>query len=403
MILVPRATADDALGAVQGTPTLTPTPENTPDSHANIPDPDGLPAMPDIASLAIEQGRMTVRLSEGTAYIGWEIDPEADYYLLCVLDPLNTLLQMDILWPDIDTWEIADYQGSRLLLLRYQDMGTKDGQDDVLTGAYVCDTPGAVPSPTPALTPSASLAATPELSASATRKPSSSASHTPAPTAAPNKYYIIVDKADHAFAIFTYDANGEYTQKVATFPCALGRSSRETPTGSFTIGSKGSWKTWSDGTYSPFYTRYTSGLYFHGPIYTAMSGDALIPSSYEAIGTNASAGCMRTTVAGARWVYYNCPKGTVVEVVSSSDLVSYPGKPAIDPNYPTWDPTDPNKPGGTPEATPTPTPTPDVAPTPAAETPAPTLAETLTATPDTPTASPESSGSASSTASESAT
>jgi hypothetical protein len=182
-----------------------------------------------------------------------------------------------------------------------------------------------------------------------------------------------VDKADHAFSVFTYDENGEYTVKVATYPCALGRSSRQTPTGTFTISSKGAWKTWSDGTYSPYYTRYTSGLYFHGPIYTAKRGDALIPSSYEAIGTDASSGCVRTTVAGARFVYYNCPSGTVVDIVASSSLVSWPGKPAIDPNYPTWDPTDPDKPDGPSEPTPSPTPSPS-------PTPAETPVETPTST-----------------------
>ena len=339
---------------------------------------------------------MTVELTGGTAYIRWEIDPEADYYVLCVLDSQNDILQMDILWPDIGEWELADYQGSRLLLLRYQDMGTQDAQDDTLTGAYICETPGAAPQATPTSTPTDTPTASPTQSQTSTVSRTPSPSRTPAPTAAPNKYKVIVDKADHAFAVFTYDENGEYTIKVATYPCALGRSTRQTPTGSFTISSKGAWKTWTGGEYSPFYTKYTSGLYFHGPLYTAKSGDAMIPSSYEAIGTDASAGCARTTVAGARWIYYNCPAGTVVEIVSSSSLVSYPGKPSIDPNYPTWDPTDPNKPGAPPETTPTPTPVATPTPTPIV-TPDPVE----TPTPDaTPTPTPEDTESATSTASE---
>jgi lipoprotein-anchoring transpeptidase ErfK/SrfK len=391
----PRTAADDTLGhTAQSTPTLTPGLEDISDTHANIPDPDELQAMPDFASLELESDMMTAKLTDGVVYIRWELDPESDYYVLCVLDSQNGILQRDILWPDIDEWELADYQGSRLLLLRYQDMGTADANDDTLAGAYICETPGAATQVTPTVTPEDSLAPTPTQSQSvstASRTPGPS--RTPAPTPAPNKYKIIVDKADHAFAVFTYDENGEYTKRVATFPTALGRSSRMTPTGTFQIGKKGEWKKWSDGTFSPYYTSYTSGLYFHGPIYTAKSRDTLIRSSYEAIGTDASAGCMRTTVAGARWVYFNCPAGTVVEIVSSSSLVSSVSKPAIDENYPNWDPTDPDKPG-TPPATPTPETTPTSAP---AETPTPVE----TPTPDaTPTTTPVDTASATSTACE---
>jgi len=81
--------------------------------------------------------------------------------------------------------------------------------------------------------------------------------------------------------------------------------------------------------------------------------------SYDDIGSNyKTGGCVRTTVAGARFVYYACPAGTVVEILSSSDLVTYPGKTPIDTDFPTWDPTDPQKP------TPSPTPLPTEAATP---------------------------------------
>jgi hypothetical protein len=81
---------------------------------------------------------------------------------------------------------------------------------------------------------------------------------------------------------------------------------------------------------------------------------------------------VRTTVAGARFVYYNCPAGTVIEIVAETDLVSWPGLPEIDPDFPRWDPTDPGKPEA-PEATPTPVATPEVMPTlEAAPTPEPT-------------------------------
>ncbi|MBN1775092.1 MAG: L,D-transpeptidase, partial [Clostridiales bacterium] len=204
-----------------------------------------------------------------------------------------------------------------------------------------------------------------------TKAPKATATPKPTPTPKPpNKYMIIVDKADCAFAVFARDDNGEYTQKVVTYPAALGGS--KTPVGTYKIGSKMAWKTWnmSPREYSPYTSTYSTGKYFHGPLYYSKSFDTLDAAYYNGIGSpNVTGGCVRTTVAGARFVYYNCTAGTVVQIVSSSDLVSYPGKPPIDPDFPTWDPTDPAKP--TPSPTPTPTPTTEPTATPTTE-PTPT-------------------------------
>lgn len=167
------------------------------------------------------------------------------------------------------------------------------------------------------------------------------------------EYCIVVDKQDHAFGVFERDVNGEYTILVRTFPCALGRSDRMTPTGTFKTGDKGRWKTWDaydTDEYSPYYTYYTyvsegykGGLYFHGPLYSDKTGDTLIPESYEEIGTDVTSGCVRTTVEGAYWIYVNCPEGTEVNIVAHSDLVSWPGLAVIDKDFPNWDPTDPDR------------------------------------------------------------
>ena len=66
----------------------------------------------------------------------------------------------------------------------------------------------------------------------------------------------------------TYDENGEYTKMVKLFPCAVGRSARMTALGSFEISSKGAWKRWNSGQFSPYYTKYTAGVYIHGPIFS---------------------------------------------------------------------------------------------------------------------------------------
>ncbi len=183
-----------------------------------------------------------------------------------------------------------------------------------------------------------------------------------------NDYYIIVDKEDHAFGIFECGEDGKPGLLVETFPCALGRSRRLTPTGTYKTGKKILWKRWtgySPDRYSPYATYYTyskssyhGGLYFHGPMYSSKKLNKLIASTYEEIGTNSTSGCVRTTTGGAYWVYTYCKAGTVVEIVNSSDLVSWPGLTAIDTDLPRWDPTAPDKPSAPAEPSEEPTPSP---------------------------------------------
>lgn len=317
-------------------PVMAPEPENTPAPteteepiieeaeptstvrEAYVPDPEEMQEIPDVSTLKLTEDYIVPTEQEGLLKVSWPAVPETDYYVLCILDASKVILQTDILKAEITEWEFPDFRGASVMLLCYKDMGEDSTKDDMLIGTYIDNiNPDAIPMPIDQK----------------------------------NKYKIIVDKEDHAFAAFTYDINGEYTIKVAEFPCALGRSSRMTPTGTFKISNKGRWKAWRGNEYSPFYTRYTSGLYFHGPIYRKKNGSTMITKSYDQIGTNASAGCVRTTTAGAYWVYTYCPAGTIVEIMKSSDLVSWPGKPEIDPNFPKWDPTDPEKPSA-PEVTP---------------------------------------------------
>lgn len=292
--------------------TTTPKPTASPRT-AYIPDPEELQKIPDIDTLDLVEDSI---IATNKLNISWDINPDADYYLLCILDGENNVLQKEILWANIAEWEVADFEGINILLLSYKDMGEDSAQDDNLIDSYFLTL----------------------------EKETSAIKNIDAEIIPEKKYYILVDKEDFAFSILTYDENLEYTKVIATFPCALGRSSRMTPTGKFAISSKGDWKTWKTGEYSPYYTRYTSGLYIHGSLYSKKSYDSLIANYYDRIGTNHTGGCIRTTLEGSRWVYYNCPSGTVVEIVASSDIVSYPGKVEIDSEFPTWDPTDPNKP-----------------------------------------------------------
>jgi len=306
--------------------TQTKTPDPSPSPRAAfIPDPNDLQSIPDLKEIEYIPNSINIDQSDSGSEASWEVQESADYYVLCAANSDNQIYQKEILWPDISKWLIPEAVNGRIFLLCYQDMGEDSADDDMLISVLSADIKIEDELPEP------------------TAKP---IEETPAEVK--NTYMIIVDKADFTFGIFTYDSNGEYTVLVEAFPTAIGYSDRMTPNGTFEISSKGEWKSWSTGSYSPYYTRFTSGLYFHGAVYSSKRHDTMYKSFYREIGTASSSGCLRTTIEGAKWVYSNCPAGTVVNIVSSSDKVEKVTKIPLDPYYPRWDPTDPEKPHLTP-------------------------------------------------------
>ena len=142
--------------------------------------------------------------------------------------------------------------------------------------------------------------------------------------ALPSPYYIYIEKGSHTITVYAMDENGEYTQTVATFLTATGLTAGKTPTGVFSVNHKYEWKQFdSAGTdkeysYSPYVVQFTEGIYIHGPVFAEMDFETMYGNTYKEIGTNATAGCMRTNVGAAYWLYMNCPMGTTVEIVNGS-------------------------------------------------------------------------------------
>ena len=295
------------------------TPDSTPEPTAKvyIPDIGELQALPDPSTIALTENKLHVEITAEVSVVKWDEYSGASYYVLAVYNSRNDEIQKDILWANITEWQIPNFTSGKIILYVYKDNGESAAEDDVVIDIYAHEV----------------LPVTGEVISFAPGR---------------EKYYILVDKSSFAMSVFTYDENGQYTVLLHTFPCAIGQTDRMTPPGVWEISSKGPWKLWTTGWYSPYYSKFVSGsaeLYIHGAVYAKADFSTLSPTSYEKIGTKATSGCLRTTVEGAEWIYYNCPAGTIIEIVESSDLVVYPGKPAVDPDYPNWDPTDPNKPG----------------------------------------------------------
>ncbi len=153
-------------------------------------------------------------------------------------------------------------------------------------------------------------------------------------------YQIYVSKNTYTVAILGLDDSGQYTKLVKLFSAATGKTSAQTRAGTYTVTGKERWHRWTDTYYSPYATKHSGGLYFHGPNYSAKIANAMIASTYNQIGTSSSSGCLRSTVDGAKWIYDNCPIGTVITIANDSLYTAE--RPALLPLTQNYDPSDPD-------------------------------------------------------------
>lgn len=228
-----------------------------------------------------------------------------------------------------------------------------------------------------------------------------------------NTMYIKVVINAQLIYIYKRDSAGNPAELVRTIITSTGmdRGSNATPLGKYMIldsadNSAGKCR-WVDfgSTYGQYATRlfyltdlrsdgmsgYFTGYMFHSELYRSMDPTSLIVAEYNTLGYPRSHGCMRMQVKDARWIYMNCPTGSIVEITDgSSDPSAWSAlKPAPLPYGTDYDPTDPAKPGvqaegNLPRKTPKPTAAPTSVPTPAPThkpTEKPTQCPTATITP----------------------
>lgn len=155
---------------------------------------------------------------------------------------------------------------------------------------------------------------------------------------AAGNYWLQVNKGTNVVTVFRNDGTPE-----RAFVCSVGSA---TPIGTFYTPNKYRWHELDGPSYGQYCTRITAGYLFHS-VWYYRNGDYASQSyvQYNKLGTTASHGCVRLTVADAKWIYDNCPLGTRVTVMYGSSANDPLGKPvAIKvPNVREgWDPTDPN-------------------------------------------------------------
>lgn len=160
-------------------------------------------------------------------------------------------------------------------------------------------------------------------------------------------YLIMVNRAANCTTVYAKDANGQYTIPYKAITVSCGKNIEDTPLGQYNTIISYDWRLMFDGTYGHYAYRIVGSTLFHSvPFYTA-SNDNLEWQEYNKLGSPASLGCVRMTVADAKWLVENCPVGTTVIIYDDASNPGPLGKPDTikipeDSPYRGWDPTDPN-------------------------------------------------------------
>ncbi len=159
-------------------------------------------------------------------------------------------------------------------------------------------------------------------------------------------YTIYVNRTQNCISIMEQKADGTSVLAKAMV-CSCGRAGHETPEGTYSTSGYYEWCTMVDGTYGKYSVRFNKSILFHSVPYLKPSDDTLEWDQYNLLGQNASLGCVRLSVADAKWIYDNCKMGTPVVVYSGDDIVGNAVKPSAvkipaDSPYRGWDPTNPH-------------------------------------------------------------
>ncbi len=132
------------------------------------------------------------------------------------------------------------------------------------------------------------------------------------------KYYIKVNNQANVVTIYKKDSNGQYTVPVKAMLCSTGS---DTPTsGTYDIKLRWEWLDLFGDVYGHYSTQIVGNILFHSVPYLEKWNPASLEYwEYDKLGTSCSAGCIRLTVAEAKWNYDNIEQGTLVEFYYSSD------------------------------------------------------------------------------------
>ena len=154
-------------------------------------------------------------------------------------------------------------------------------------------------------------------------------------------YKLEVVRNQCTVLVYGLDKSGDYSILYHAFVCGPGQT---TPIGTFRTPFKAAWHP-LQGCWGQYCTQIAGNYLFHSSPYNSPNKNDLSYRLYNQLGTVCSHGCVRLTVADAKWIYDNCPLGTTVSIYNASSLpVPKPSAPWLDISSPNrgWDPTDPD-------------------------------------------------------------
>ncbi|MCR5331903.1 MAG: L,D-transpeptidase family protein [Lachnospiraceae bacterium] len=132
-------------------------------------------------------------------------------------------------------------------------------------------------------------------------------------------YRIVVDIYHQVVMVFTKDENGRYTVPERYMLCSSGGDNSPSPLGTFKMRSYrvrfGLFR--NTDSYAQYWSLISGRIYFHTTLYSEHDGSTYT-DTYKDLGTNCSHGCIRLTVPDAKWIWYHCAPGTVVEIRKGS-------------------------------------------------------------------------------------
>ena len=162
----------------------------------------------------------------------------------------------------------------------------------------------------------------------------------------PKTYYVKVNLQTNVVTVYKKDSKGHFTVPYKAMLCSDGK---ETPTGSYDISWTGRWR-WMGlvgGVCGQYCTQITGDYLFHSVPYTRWyDHGSLQKGEYDKLGTTCSHGCIRLTVADARWIYNHKNDIAMVTLYKSStdSTLTKPVTQKISgKKYQGWDPTDPDE------------------------------------------------------------
>ena len=142
------------------------------------------------------------------------------------------------------------------------------------------------------------------------------------------RYKLEINCQANVINVYEKDSNGKYTKCIKAMACSTGYATPQS--GTYYLKKYGGWE-WK-GLFGDVYGQYTTqvegNILLHSvPYLRKYDKSSLEYWEYNKLGTAASMGCIRLTVADAYWVFYNCQAGTPVTFYRSSNPGPL-GKPA---------------------------------------------------------------------------